>query len=183
MAAENGKDILMKEITRITAADLKTVREIAYKTWPSAYGEILSKEQIQYMLDRFYNDNHLLNRMDTGSEFYVITLKGQASGFIELKTHPDNRLKIEKIYILPDQQGHQLGQLLITFATQKAAEYNTSSLFLNVNRYNKAIRFYEKQGFSIAGEEDIDIGSGYLMEDYIMIKPIDLLPSVKRDVS
>jgi hypothetical protein len=37
-----------------------------------------------------------------------------------------------------------------------------------VNRYNKAKGFYEKLGFKVIGKEDIDIGNGYLMNDYVM---------------
>jgi ribosomal protein S18 acetylase RimI-like enzyme len=37
-----------------------------------------------------------------------------------------------------------------------------------VNRHNRALHFYEKQGFKIIREEDIDIGSGYFMNDYVM---------------
>jgi ribosomal protein S18 acetylase RimI-like enzyme len=43
---------------------------------------------------------------------------------------------------------------------------------LNVNRYNKARFFYEKLGFVIMKEEDIDIGSGYYMIDYVMEKKL-----------
>jgi len=45
---------------------------------------------------------------------------------------------------------------------------SATSLTLNVNRHNKARFFYEKYGFVIIGEEDIDIGEGYFMNDYIM---------------
>jgi hypothetical protein len=41
-----------------------------------------------------------------------------------------------------------------------------------VNRYNKARQFYEKMGFVVIGEEDIDIGNNYLMNDYIMEVPV-----------
>jgi ribosomal protein S18 acetylase RimI-like enzyme len=40
---------------------------------------------------------------------------------------------------------------------------------LNVNRNNKALGFYQKFGFVILREEDIDIGNGYFMNDYIMV--------------
>ena len=44
------------------------------------------------------------------------------------------------------------------------------SLLLNVNRQNKAKFFYEKLGFTVIKEEDIDIGNGYFMNDYVMEK-------------
>jgi ribosomal protein S18 acetylase RimI-like enzyme len=37
-----------------------------------------------------------------------------------------------------------------------------------VNRDNPAIQFYQKFGFEIIDKEDIDIGNGFLMEDYVM---------------
>jgi len=47
-----------------------------------------------------------------------------------------------------------------------------SSLQLNVNRNNNAKVFYEKIGFAVIKEEDIDIGNGYLMNDYVMEKKV-----------
>ena len=43
-----------------------------------------------------------------------------------------------------------------------------TALELNVNRHNKARFFYEKNGCTVEGEVDIDIGGGYFMSDYIM---------------
>ena len=48
-----------------------------------------------------------------------------------------------------------------------------TKLELNVNRYNKARFFYLKQGFIMIGEEDIEIGEGYFMNDYIMELIVD----------
>jgi ribosomal protein S18 acetylase RimI-like enzyme len=45
-------------------------------------------------------------------------------------------------------------------------------LFLNVNKYNSAIQFYHKIGFEIAKEEVIDIGNGFVMDDYVMEKQL-----------
>jgi ribosomal protein S18 acetylase RimI-like enzyme len=41
-------------------------------------------------------------------------------------------------------------------------------LELNVNRQNTAIGFYKKLGFKIIAEEDIPIGNGFFMNDYVM---------------
>jgi ribosomal protein S18 acetylase RimI-like enzyme len=47
-----------------------------------------------------------------------------------------------------------------------------TTLQLNVNRNNPAKIFYEKLGFAVLNEEDIDIGNGYFMNDYVMQKMI-----------
>ena len=44
----------------------------------------------------------------------------------------------------------------------------SSNLILNVNRNNEAVEFYKRNGFEIDSSEDIDIGNGYFMNDYIM---------------
>jgi hypothetical protein len=45
-----------------------------------------------------------------------------------------------------------------------------------VNRFNTALGFYKRIGFSIVTEENIDIGQGYWMEDYVMEMPIKITP-------
>ena len=42
-------------ISDITKEQLKVVQNLAYQIWPVAYGEILSNEQLSYMLKRFYS--------------------------------------------------------------------------------------------------------------------------------
>ena len=72
--------------------------------------------------------------------------------------------------ILPASQGKGVGAALINSIGEIAIENKNESLLLNVNRYNKAVGFYEKVGFKVVGNEDIDIGDGFLMEDFIMEK-------------
>ena len=51
---------------------------------------------------------------------------------------------------------------------EKAIENNQKAIFLNVNKYNNAIHFYTKLGFTKVKDEVIDIGNGYVMDDYVM---------------
>jgi ribosomal protein S18 acetylase RimI-like enzyme len=46
------------------------------------------------------------------------------------------------------------------------------SIELNVNRYNNALAFYQKLGYEILREEDIDIGEGFYMNDYVLFKKV-----------
>ena len=48
-----------------------------------------------------------------------------------------------------------------------------STLMLQVNKQNiKAISFYRKAGFSVREEAVFDIGNGFVMDDYVMIKSL-----------
>ena len=47
------------------------------------------------------------------------------------------------------------------------------TLMLNVNKHNtQAIRAYEKHGFAIRDAVVVDIGGGFVMDDYVMAKRI-----------
>lgn len=164
----------MIQIRKLALDELNIVQSIAHRTWPETFKEILSSDQIKYMLDWMYNLQTLEKQCKEGQHFYVAEENGQALGFIGIEfDHPDTGYaKIHKIYILPDAQGLGIGKLLIQKAIEIAKEKRADHLILNVNRFNKAVSFYRHLGFSVIKEEDIDIGEGYLMEDYVMSLPI-----------
>jgi ribosomal protein S18 acetylase RimI-like enzyme len=74
---------------------------------------------------------------------------------------------------LSNQQGRGIGKYKLAHITNDIKNKGGKSLQLNVNRYNHpAILFYEKQGFSVLKEEDINIGNGYFMNDFVLTLPI-----------
>lgn len=155
-----------------TPTDIPAIRQIALDTWPAAYGQILSPEQLAYMLARTYDTAALAQQMTTlGHAFLLAESESQVWGFIAYETgyqgQPSTR--IHKLYVLPDTQGRGIGRLLIDAVRQIALAHGDHQLELNVNRNNRAIGFYEKYGFHISRTEDIDIGQGYWMEDYVMV--------------
>lgn len=165
----------MITIIPATPNDYKTIQEIANKTWPITYGEILSKEQLDYMMDLIYSEESLISQIQKKAQlFYIAYDESSVVGFIAIEHHYKNEAvtRIHKIYILPETQGKGIGKLLIDEVQKLATENNSVSLSLNVNRFNKALTFYQKIGFKIVAEENIDIGNGYLMEDYRMEKQI-----------
>jgi len=150
--------------------ELSIVHDIAHATWPETFKEILSQEQIKYMLDWMYDLKHLENQFNQGHQFFVAEVEGKQIGFIGIEpNHPEKGItKIHKIYILPSMQGLGIGKKLIELVIDLSIQSNISALQLNVNRFNNAVHFYKSQGFEILYEENIDIGNGYLMEDFVM---------------
>ena len=149
---------------------LNVVIDLTKKIWPVAYGEILSKAQLDYMIDKFYNETALRELIQKGHVFYVAQDdNGKDVGFVsyEINSEP-NKTKIHKIYVLPETQGAGLGRQFFELVKEKVIENNQKAVFLNVNKYNKALFFYEKLGFTIVKDEVIDIGNGYVMDDYVM---------------
>ena len=167
----------MITITEATEHGLPIIRDIAYQTWPSTFGEILSPSQISYMLDMMYSLDALKTQIKDKSHVFLLaqdTENKEYLGYIsyEFDYGGQSRTKIHKIYLLPVSQGKGVGRLLIDKVAELGIDHKNANLTLNVNRYNKAIQFYERMGFTIVGNETIDIGDGFLMEDFIMEKPI-----------
>ena len=158
-----------------TETDFATIRAIAHETWPIAYGQILSKTQLEYMLGAFYNDVALKESVtQKGHQFILANEGNQILGFASFEWNYDHqkKTKIHKIYILPAAQGKGVGKTLIDYIASEAQKQDFLTLCLNVNRFNKAITFYEKLGFSIVDEVTIELEYGYLMEDYVMERPL-----------
>ncbi|WP_083691420.1 GNAT family N-acetyltransferase [[Flexibacter] sp. ATCC 35103] len=163
----------MITITAATINDIKQIQNIVNITWPITYGEILSKEQLDYMLGLFYSTEALNEQYNKKIQlFYMIDEDETNIGFIGIE-HNYNReavTKIHKIYLLPETQGKGIGKKVIDEIGKLALENNSKALLLNVNRFNSALGFYKKIGFEVAEEVNIEIGNGYLMEDFVMEK-------------
>ena len=160
------------EIFQISNSDIFRIKTIAELTWPDTFKDILSNEQIRYMLDWMYSIEVLASQIDNGHQFYVLTENEKDLGFVGIELNYPNQgnTKIHKIYVLPEFQGKGIGGKLIEKVVQYSKLNKINSLTLNVNRFNKAIDFYLKKGFKITMEENIDIDNGFLMEDYVMEK-------------
>ncbi len=151
-------------------SDISIVIGLTKKIWPVAYGEILSNAQLNYMIDKFYNETALIELMQKGHVFYLAQDNNDNYvGFVsyEINSEP-NKTKIHKIYVLPETQGTGLGRQFFELVKEKAIENQQNAIFLNVNKYNNAIHFYTKLGFTKVKDEVIDIGNGYVMDDYVM---------------
>lgn len=164
----------MIHIVKATTDDINIIAEIARKTWPVTYGTILSEEQLNYMLHAFYSEEALRDNIANGHEFVLAKEDNLVLGFASFGHQYQNKpsIKIHKIYMLPESQGKGIGKLLIENIEKTAIGNGSNSILLNVNRFNKALGFYKKMGFEIIEEIDIEIGLGYLMEDYVMEKKI-----------
>ncbi|MGM5629691.1 GNAT family N-acetyltransferase [Apibacter raozihei] len=162
------------EIINATQEHYSIIKDIAYKTWPDTFGQILSKDQIDYMLSMMYSIEAMKNQItELNHKYFLIAEKGIFFGYLSYQINYKPQItKIHKIYVLPDTQGKGIGKKLIQEVEKRAIKEKNKLLILNVNRFNKAVSFYKNMGFSISGSENIDIGKGFLMEDYIMEKEV-----------
>ncbi|MEM9260913.1 MAG: GNAT family N-acetyltransferase [Bacteroidota bacterium] len=176
-------------IVETTPADYETIRNIAHATWPDTFGNILSGEQIDYMLRLMYSIEELAKQVAQGVVFKMLveaqwgnqngkpnppylqgeTTRFKAVGYVGFQQdYLPNTTKIHKLYLLPSTQGKGYGKALINEVAMIARNAGQQKLRLDVNYQNKAIGFYEHLGFVKLERCNTDIGQGYLMEDWVM---------------
>lgn len=160
------------EITEVTIADLSEIQTIAGIAFPKTYVQILSKEQIDYMMDWMYSTASLIRQIQNeATTFFIARTEAKAVGFISIRPDGKDLYHIEKIYILPDLQKQHIGVQLFTKAKDYTKQCNNNKplrIQLNVNRDNPAVSFYKKIGMHIEKIVDKEIGNGFQMNDYIM---------------
>ena len=157
-------------IRRAEIGDMPVVHDLAYKIWPSAYKEIISKSQLDYMLDKIYSFTSLEHQFNVLKHNFIIVSDDETPvGFASYSPHENAAgYHLNKIYLTENQRGKNSGKKMLDYIIEDIKKSGAKTLHLNVNRYNSAIHFYEKQGFKIIREEDIDIGNGFFMNDYVM---------------
>lgn len=121
-----------------------------------------------------YSVSALQEQFEKGHHFILAAEDEDPVGFASYELNYDgtSKTKIHKIYILPSQQGKGTGKTLIGYIAEEARKNNQQALLLNVNKNNIAQHFYNKLGFDVIDEVVIDIGNGYVMDDFVMEKPI-----------
>lgn len=158
------------KIIPASAESLPVIQDLAYQTWPVAFGNILSKEQISYMLEKMYAPDVLYDNLQNGHCFLLACDENDhALGFASCQLdYEPGKCQLHKLYVLPEQQGRGAGIALMNAVKAMAISHKQTALLLAVNRYNPAACFYEQYGFRIIREEDIAIGNDFYRNDFIM---------------
>lgn len=163
----------MFDIKKATPADIPLIRDLTFHVWPQTYASILTQKQIDYMLEMMYSESSLQNQITKdGCQFIIVYEEDNPVGFASYSEEEPRRWKLNKIYILQNQQGKGTGKYVINYIIEEIKKQNANSLFLQVNQHNKAKSFYERLGFKEVDFVNLDIGNGFFMNDYIMEKKI-----------
>lgn len=162
-------------IRPLAAADVDAVADLARHTWQDAYADLIPQAQIDYMLAQRYNRQTLLNELDrVGIWWDQLFVDDQRAAFASYHlTGQPGEMKLDKLYVAPEHQRTGLGGILITHIADQARAQGCSHLILAVNKRNeRAIRAYHKHGFQVREAVQVDIGSGFVMDDFIMEKSV-----------
>lgn len=159
-------------IRQITSEEIHTIEDLARQIWPVAFEQILSKLQIEYMMNMMYSHDALVNDIKKGIMFFILQYHDENAGYAAIEKINNDTYKLHKIYLAQKYHGKGMGKEFIHHLENLVKDLGASYLKLNVNRNNKAVYFYKRCGYDIIYSEDIDIGHNFYMNDYVMQKKL-----------
>lgn len=161
----------MIHITIAQQKDLDTIANLAKQIWNDHYVNIIGQVQVDYMLDKMYNHQSLVEQLIVKKHaFYLIKNNNEIIGFLSVSSENNSDYFLHKFYIQQQKSNSGIGTEVLNLLIKTT---DPKSLTLTVNRQNyKSINFYFKNGFKIERVEDFDIGDGYQMNDFVMVKNI-----------
>lgn len=122
-------------------ADEAAAIELWRRTWQLAYPKLNFDERVDWWRERWRNE------LVPKATIIVAEHGDTIAGFVTIE--PDTGY-LDQIVVAPEHWGGALGDMLVA----KVKQMSPGEVTLHVNTDNaRAIRFYEKQGFVIAGEE------------------------------
>ena len=150
---------------------LAEIAALAEIIWRAHYPGIISPAQIDYMLARMYDVEVMRRELDNGIRYERLLIDGQLRGFASYGPALRGEVKLHKLYIHPDCQRQGLGTLMLKHVQKVARHRGFQTMTLCVNKRNaSAITAYRKHGFAIRESIIADIGGGFVMDDYVMVK-------------
>ena len=163
------------KIRKALLSDIPLIKEIAEKAWRPTYDHILTEQQTLYMLDLMYNTRTLENQINGNIAFFMVKMGQETVGYFAVENFNEQFVKLHKLYLDPTQKQQGLGRKIIQYIKDWTLLNQKNSIILNVNKNNSAVEFYLKMGFLVKEELVLDIGQGYVMDDFMM--QLDLRPT------
>jgi GNAT superfamily N-acetyltransferase len=120
--------------------------ELAVVPWNDAQKEAFLRAQFGAQ-DRWYRENY------AGATFEVVVVGGEPCGRLYVY-RSDADIRIVDIALLPDHRGHGVGSALLRDLIREA-DAAGKRLSIHVERFNPALRLYERLGFSVAQDKGV----------------------------
>lgn len=163
-----------------TKADLSAIQQLAITTFTATFAPWREAKDVQQYCEQAY-DMDVLEReiQDPHSKWFIALTGNEAVGYLKLnwdgaQTEPNwpDALEIQRIYVLPNQQGKHVGATLMKTAMHFASIHGFSKVWLGVWENNrKALNFYRSFGFRHAGDHTFVMGS-HQQRDYMMMRKL-----------
>ncbi len=164
-----------------TEAQIARIATLAREIWYEYYVALIGRAQVDYMVARFQSASAMLEQLGEGHCYFTIesdspgaTEVGQPLGYFAIQPQPSvGKLFISKLYVCQSGRGRGTGRRTLEFIERRARAWALEGLWLTVNKGNPSIAAYRRWGFRVTEAIVMDIGGGFVMDDYRMEKAIE----------
>lgn len=163
------------EISPARPENAAAIQALAREIWHAHYPGIITVAQIEYMLAQRYDPAVIRGELERNEAYWdLLRADGELVAFASyFPAEQVHVAKLDKLYVHPAHQRKGYGAQLVRHVCEAMRKAGCDSLMLAVNKRNaRAIAAYRKHGFSMAESVTKDIGGGFVMDDYIMVKDL-----------
>ena len=147
------------QLIPFTNDDFKGLYDFMQPLWLKTYGEILPREQILFLVDKFFSKEGLRYYVEQGYQYRKIDDVGVVV-FVER----ENETYMDKLYLLPCARGKGYPAFVFDELAKSGKD-----VALSVNQANaRALKCYIKNGFEVERAVDVDLGNGMVNHDFLM---------------
>lgn len=163
-------------IKECSLEDIEKVKLISEKTFYETFSNDNTKEDMEnYLKENFSYEQVEREIKDNYSKFYIVENDEEVVAYMKLnfdkaQTEKDhyNTIEVQRIYVLQEYKGKQIGKKLMQKAIEIAKDKNLNYIWLGVWEHNiNAIKFYEKLGFKKFDTHIFKLGDDE-QTDYLM---------------
>lgn len=141
---------------------------VADDIWHQHFTPIIGEEQVDYMLEKFLSPDALVEQINSGYEYFLLSYDYTFAGFVGIHEEKD-ALFLSKFYVHQDFRGKKIGSYMFQKLIEICKMRNLKKIWLTCNKHNdNTLAIYDHLGFKIVREEVTDIGNGFVMDDYIL---------------
>jgi ribosomal protein S18 acetylase RimI-like enzyme len=157
-------------IRRAVLADGPLLSALSRQTFLETFEHTCTKEDMQYFLDKYFNQQQIENELACEASYYfIVESAGRVAGYMKFMEDDESfpmmkkwrGIELKRIYVLKGFQGKGLGNALLAYFLSFATQHQYNAVWLGVWEHNLGARsFYERNGFINSGyTHDFPIGN------------------------
>lgn len=165
-------------VRQAVLSDCIPLRELAAFAFRNTYAWYNTVEDMDQYVNNYFSEEKISEELADPKIKYLLACSGdEITGYAklslqpeELKTCSERPLEIARLYTKPELIGKGIGKRLVAESVDFAQKNNFDSLCLSAWQKNeKAVAFYKREGFEIAGTTQFILGRD-VQDDFIMVK-------------
>lgn len=164
------------EIREATSHDAGAVHRVAEASWRAAHTHILGTETVEQLLDKWYNREHLEERISYEYKpMFLAVDDGDIVGFaqgVPGESGDPGEAIVGSLYVHPEHWNEGIGTALLHRLFDAFRDRGHTSVCLAVLADNEIGRsFYDRHGFEVHEERTVEL-AGQQVEDLVLLREL-----------